>query len=434
MMRVLFVALFLWCALAVPAEATQQWLVVSDIHFDPFASNAEPSGYGSDSNAALLDSALARMRAVEAHPAVVVLVGDLLAHHFAARARRYGARPEDAALNAMRAIATRFSKAYPGTPFIVALGNNDDYCGDYRSESRGSYQRDLARIWSPLVARANPRNTFDASFVHGGYYSVEVGRPRVRVLVLNDVPWSIFARGSCDSSRARLAADERAWFARKLAQGRATVIVGHIPPGVDAGATAILRGLWKVPFLKSADEHALERGIDSGGVRFALFGHTHRFDLRAVGAVPAIIAGSISPVYGNNPAFYTLSLDGAGNPIDVRATYYDEVRGRWRSARSLDRAFGVTRMNRATFAQIHASIAADTRVRARWEAQAVSWSSVAMPSWRYAWCAQNVRSRGYMRCAGLGWRVAMLWSAICGVCGALGWLIWRRFRLASKHR
>src|SRR5690242_17631762 len=72
---------------AVLLALTQQWLVVSDLHVEPFDSSPEPSYYGSDSNWALVDATIAQMRQAEPNPAVVVISGDFLAHHFDTRAR-----------------------------------------------------------------------------------------------------------------------------------------------------------------------------------------------------------------------------------------------------------------------------------------------------------------------------------------------------------
>ncbi|MHB8146118.1 MAG: metallophosphoesterase [Vulcanimicrobiaceae bacterium] len=436
-MRALAALLVACCITCSPAAAGQAWLVVSDIHFDPFASNASPSSYGSDSNAKLLDATIAQMRRAEAHPPIVVIAGDFLAHHFARLAQRHGASPRRAALRAMRTMAGRLNAAFPTARFIVALGNNDDYCGDYRSEGGGTYQRSLAGIWAPLVTRNHARTSFDATFPRGGYYSDQTLGGRLRVIVLNDVPWSIFARGACESTRTDVAAMERAWLARALARPNATAVIGHIPPGIDAGTTAILRGFWTVPFLKSRDAGTFVTELRAGRVRWALFGHTHRFDLRLIGGVPALIVASISPVYRNNPAFYVVHLDRSGGLRDVQAQYFDETTRRWRTPDSFDHAFDVAKLDGRTFDTIHSRIGADARVRALWQAQSVSWSTRAtIPNWRYAWCAQRVPSAGYAACTHVRARVILAWSMLAiGTIVVLVLLgLFVRRRLAPLHR
>ena len=436
-MRVFAAMIFAcWITCGPAAAAGQSWLVVSDIHFDPFAKGASPSSYGRDSNARLLDSTIAQMRRVQAHPSVVVIAGDFLAHHFARLAQRHGAAPAQAALQAMRTMAARFNRAFPSARFIVALGNNDDYCGDYRSEGDDAYQRALAGIWAPLVTRNHARTSFNTTFLRGGYYSDVVLDGGLQVLVLNDVPWSIFARGSCEATTGNPAAAERRWLARALAQPHATAVIGHIPAGIDASTTALLRGLWSVPFLKPSDDGMLVRELGTASVRWALFGHTHRFDLRLIGGVPALLVASISPVYRNNPAFYVVSLGRDGALRDVQAEYFDETTRRWRTPGSFDRTFGVTRLDRGAFEAIHRRIALDPRVRALWQAQSVSWSThAALPNWRYAWCAQRVPSAGYAACAHVRTRARLVWSVLAIIAIALLLLLVVSIRrLASKHR
>jgi len=421
MIRAFAALLALTCALALPASAAQQWLVVSDIHFDPFAAGASPAGYGKDSNAALLDATLAQMLRVNPHPPVVVIAGDFLAHRFAQLAAQHHEDAQTAAVRAMRAIAHRFGTAFPHARFIVALGNNDDYCGDYRSEDGGSYQRALERIWLPLVQRGGAHTSFARTFLHGGFYSDDVLNGRLRVLVVNDIPWSFFAGGPCQPARGDLAATERAWLAREVQSGRSSAIVSHIPPGIDAGTTALLRGFLNVPFLRSNAQAAFVHDVQAPGIRWALFGHTHRFELRSIGNTPALVISSISPVYDNNPAFYVVAVEPNGSLADVRTEYFDEVAQRWRSAGSLDRSFGIARFDGRALADVHRRIARDPSLRARWQAQAVSWSTrVKQPHWRYAWCAQRVPTIDYAGCAHTTTRRALaLGAAIAIALGAL---------------
>jgi hypothetical protein len=132
-------------ALALPAgaRADGRWLLVSDIHLDPFDRSALPATPGNDTNPALLRSAIAKMRAADTDPAVVVLAGDFLAHRFDDLAKRGAphATEQATALNAMASIEREFAAAFPHARFLVALGNNDDPCGDYRVSYDSSYLR-----------------------------------------------------------------------------------------------------------------------------------------------------------------------------------------------------------------------------------------------------------------------------------------------------
>ncbi len=134
---------------------TQQWLVVSDLHVNPFDRDPHPAYYERDTNWALFDAALARMRATAPDARVVVIDGDVLAHKFGSKVRQ--ARPNQTtsaqALTTISRIERSFAAAFPHAQFLFAMGNNDDACGDYRSAPNTRYLAQVARIWEPLVNR-----------------------------------------------------------------------------------------------------------------------------------------------------------------------------------------------------------------------------------------------------------------------------------------
>src|SRR5579872_818973 len=133
-MRGIFAVLLLLCLLPAAARADQRWLVVSDIHLNPYDTSPQPAPYHVDSNWALLRSALDRMHAVDPNPAVIVIAGDFLAHQWGDKVRAAGfASASDQAEKTMRRIAGAFGAKFPKAQFLVTLGNNDDPCGDYRT-------------------------------------------------------------------------------------------------------------------------------------------------------------------------------------------------------------------------------------------------------------------------------------------------------------
>ncbi|HTA37866.1 MAG TPA: metallophosphoesterase, partial [Candidatus Acidoferrales bacterium] len=150
----MFALIALAVALLAPvcARAGQTWLIVSDIHMNPYDASQRPSPPGSDSNVALLRSMLAEMKRTVPAPAVVLIPGDFLAHFFPKLVGLHdaGSAPSGAALQVMRTIERGFEQAYPKAQFAIVLGNNDDPCGDYRSPIDGSYLKELVNIWAPL--------------------------------------------------------------------------------------------------------------------------------------------------------------------------------------------------------------------------------------------------------------------------------------------
>ena len=121
--------------------------VISDIHFNPFASSKDQatSRIGEDTNHALLTSGLAAFARAVASADFAIVPGDLLAHGFNAKAAAsLGVDPSSPAVADMATKTTLFvadalAEALGGKPAFVALGNEDSNCGDYKIEPGGSY-------------------------------------------------------------------------------------------------------------------------------------------------------------------------------------------------------------------------------------------------------------------------------------------------------
>ncbi len=389
---------------AVLALVLSRWLVLSDVHLDPYARGAHIT-YGRDTNPALLRSAIAAMRAHVPNPQVVVIGGDMLAHHFGAHARAHGQQANAAGLAATRAIVGALARAYPHAQFLVTLGNNDDPCGDYRSEAGGAYQRALARIYAPLVDRNGSAPRFVAAFTSGGYYAVTLPNG-VHAVVLNTVLDSIVFRGSCRRSAGDPARAQTAWLAGELARSPRAVLLMHIPPGIDATSTVMLRNLVAVPFMRSDAQAGLIATLRANAkhIAFGIAAHTHRYDVRLAGGVPLLIVSSVSPIYRNNPAFFELRVAADGTLRDVTPYAYDPKSGAWHLRPSFDAAYGARAFDVASVRALHGAIARDQATRARWMAAYDAWSGrvhdIGPGDWRIAWCAQSTSGAAFAACAG----------------------------------
>ncbi|HTV91681.1 MAG TPA: metallophosphoesterase [Verrucomicrobiae bacterium] len=389
------------------ALVLQRWLVVNDIHLDAFSRRGIV--YGTDTTPALWRSALRAMRADVPDPRVVVLGGDMLTHEFAQRARAAGDDPEASALSSMQTLAGDLDRAFPRTQFLFALGNNDDFCGDYRSEVRGAYQARLARIWAPLVDRGGAAPAFIPEFSGGGYYTARLPIQRGEAIVLNSVFWSIVYSGGCASEPHDPGAMELSWLENRLARlppDANAMLLLHIPPGYDPQSTATtVHRLIAVPFLKPHDNTEVLKMIADHRrqLRVILAAHTHRYDFRVAGDVPTLIASSLSPVYHNNPAFYVLDVDAAGEVHDIHPFAYNPDTGAWDREPSFDAMYGAHAFTASALLVIAARLQSDAQLRAVWRAAYNAWS--AYPSgvgadWRPYACAQTQLDGGYAACAG----------------------------------
>jgi hypothetical protein len=396
------------------ALVLQRWIVLNDIHLNLFSRAGMT--YGQDTTPALWESALREMRLVAPDARVVVLGGDMLTHHFVERAHSGGMDSVPAALATDRAIADALGHVFPRAQFLVTLGNNDDPCGDYRSETGGTFAHQLAAIWAPLVNRNGAAPDFASRFAHGGYYTARLPVAHGRAIVLNSVIWSLFYRGGCQSAPREPGAAELAWLQRTLSElpaGTNAMMLLHIPPGFDPQSTALIHRAVAIPFLKREANGALLATIadHERNLRFIIGAHTHKYDFRIAGGVPLLLASSLSPIYDNNPAFYTIEVDGEGNLHDVQPYVYDGSTGGWTREPTFDAMYGVRTINRATLTAITMKIQDDQATRTTWERAYQAWSMVAPrfgAHWQPFACAQAQLDADYAACAGTRGRAWLL--------------------------
>lgn len=390
----------------------QTWLVVSDVHLDPFDRHSRPSLFGSDTNLALFRSAMAEMRRRVPDPALVLLPGDFFAHHLTARVRAADGGTA-AAIQTMRLIAHAFAQAYPRARFAFALGNNDAPCGDYHSAFGSRFAEAVARIWEPLVNRAGAAPEFAGSFAAAGSYVVRAPLAGTRIVVFDDVPLSSLYGGNCPYG-TRLDSDAQVtWLRRTLdatPPGTVNVVLMHAPTGYDALSTEWTHGYFPWPFLEPGANRRLIAAFSDPAhrVAFVAAGHAHRFDFRFAGDVPVIVFGSLSPVYHNNPAFYALDVGPGGRPRDVRAFAFDEWTQAWQPARSFDAKWHVTSLDAASLRTLNSRLRKDPALRRAWDAASNGWPSnwsIAWGTWGDAWlipwCAQRYSGGRFAACAGL---------------------------------
>lgn len=341
----------------------------------------------------------------------------------------------------MSAIAGAFARAFPHAQFALVPGNNDDPCGDYR-RSQGKYAAAVARIWAPLVDRGGAAPRFTRDYAALGAYVTRLPQPGLQLVAVDSVVLAWRFAGDCRGERRAGGHRQLAWLDRTLAAtpaGVHNVLLMHVPPGYDAFATELTRGVHAWPLLRRRANRALRAAIalPTDRVAFALAGHTHRFDLRLAGDVPILIAGAISPIYGNNPNFAVVRVDTRGI-VDVTLHAYDEHRRSWFAARSFDRAWNVTRLDAASLRAVHRRLARSAATRRRWDRQSSAWA-LPLPrlwgaQWRVAWCAQTHLGRGFARCAGTTahglWLIATLLLAAIAAIVALSLMRRRRHKPA----
>lgn len=349
---------------APPAKAAVPALLVSDIHFEPFWDPAKvpqlaaapvsewkailaaaPSpdqqkrfaalqqachARGADTSFTLFDSSLKAMRKPAAGAGFVAVSGDLISHAFLCKYNTLFPNSEPEAYRTfvektLDYVIDELYGAFPGMPVIVALGNNDSDCGDYRLDANTEF---LAVTGKEVTKNfpASERESAQESFAAGGYYSVALPAPieNTRLLVLNDIFMSKNYTTCAGKSDPTAADAQIAWLRQQLAVARASKqkvwVMGHIPPGVDLYTTAtkmidICGGRSPVMYLSS--EKMADVLVESADVvKLAIFGHTHmdethllQNDGESVKSVAIKTVPSISPINGNHPSFSVAQID-----------------------------------------------------------------------------------------------------------------------------
>jgi sphingomyelin phosphodiesterase acid-like 3 len=399
-----------------PAPAIAgQVLVMSDLHFDPMAdprlvdqlAAAEPeqwsavldgSGdrslgrYGRDSNWMLLRSAVRQMSETLPKPAFVLISGDFLAHGFRQEFDAAAKDHSDAAYRVfvrktMQFLGQQLEQNFPATPILPALGNNDEECGDYELQPGGPFLADTLPILRRLVGSAGGPG-FDRDWQGYGNYSARVDG--IRVLSTNTNFLSIHYRNACgspadgDPGRATLAWLEAELAAANKAKERVWLLY-HIPPGIDGYAT-LRQGVCPGTMIPMWDQTyagaflaLMKRYADTVTVSFA--GHTHMDDFRLIADTEgrygfALITPAVSPIFGQNPAFRTVTYDAAGGILDQ--TTYDLTNfpqattaaggtpPEWRAEYSFTRQWSLPRVDLPSLERLYSMIMDAPVERERW--------------------------------------------------------------------
>lgn len=371
-------------AAALPAAGSPfYFLALSDIHFDPFATcrgignkscplikqlRAKPaSAWGPilaaadtalprtrrDANYVLLKQTLkeAQQAALTMHPDFVLVLGDTLGHDFRRYYKRYAGDRSQAGFQnfvkkTLEFINLSLASTFPLTNVYMVVGNNDTYSANYQSVPGGEFFHDAGSLWSTLIqdpaARARMRN----DFAEAGYYALDVpAHPSLRLVVLNSI---LFSKRSSGERSLQAATRQMDWLHQQLQQAedrqQQVFIVMHIPPRIDVYLMGRFRLFTARQFYKPVfmEQLMTELRAFSPQVIALMSGHLHRdwthgLPLGSHRDLPVISVPSVSPIFGNDPAFKVYHYVPAVARIDSIYTYTDAIQQdqSWRKVRSL---------------------------------------------------------------------------------------------------
>jgi hypothetical protein len=348
--------------LAANNTQTKQFLSLADIHFDPFLSckakpcpliqklceapadqwsaifsqlNSSSFEYGKDSNYFLLESSLAAAKtaALKAHAAFVLVIGDFLAHDFNGKYKKYAHDKTKTGYIAfvkktLQFLTLELQHNFPQTDVYLAVGNNDSYEEDYVVEPQGSFFKDLGKLEASLIKEPKIKTVLLKQLSRDGYYALSVPEtPQLRLIVLNSVLFSTKAKGP---GLDQAAAEELAWLEQELQlathKKQQVLIAMHIPTSFDIYKfhySPFKINFWKTSY---SQQFLAEIQRAAGSIMAVLPAHIHidNFQILVIGnkAIPFSGTPSISPIFGNHPAFKVYSYALPALQLQDIASYY----------------------------------------------------------------------------------------------------------------
>lgn len=373
------VSLHLHAASPSKEDDTAKFLSVADIHFDPYSAcsafqkpceslqNLRKANYQDwpsiferygeqsitsayhDTNYPLLKSSLLAIDKISKaeHPQFVLILGDFLAHDFYKKYVRYSGDKsrqgfENFVKKTLQFLTYEFAKEFPTVDIYPVVGNNDSYTGDYGVVPHGRFFQDVTEIWATLIKDAANRESFKKDFPTGGYYLITIpNHANLKIIALNTVMFSSHIRNASVRKAAKIQLE---WLRNQLSkagtQHQRVMLIDHIPVGIDAFATIknkfnALKQFWH-PIYTTEFENQVSHsqkliiGIFSGHIHMDTF---QSLTLKKVGDVPIYITPSISPIYGNNPAFkiftYEIKTLNVRSADDYYFSLSDNLENKW---------------------------------------------------------------------------------------------------------
>ncbi len=429
-------------AAAPVGEGQGLFLIITDIHFHPFAdpslvealasapveqwqsilSGSSQTGfaqYGTNTNYPLLQSALRAAQQVAnsrgAPYDFVLKPGDYLSHRFNSEFERYVGGGEQAlqdfVIKTMRFVSAMLEQTLQ-VPVYGALGNTDAICGNYMIAPDSAMLPAVGASWGVLADQPAALESFS---IGGSYALPHPVVPDHTLIVLNNVFWSTryvdrCGRHDVDPGMALMAWLEWQLYRARLSDRKVSLVM-HIPPGIDAFHTSSSGGCQGdvTPFWH---EVYAERFLDlvksyRDILRDSYAGHMHMDDFRVLAdddgeaLLMTHVTPAVSPIYRNNPAFATVRYDRTTGDLLDYATYYltnlagagEGEEGNWALEYDFAAAYDFKAFDPASLQSLAEQIKSDESVRARYRefyaVETSAESSITDQNWRAFACAQT---------------------------------------------
>ena len=423
-------------------------LIMSDIHFNPFCdpgivntlvqtdytgwqSLFESSGdtsfgnYGADTYYRLFKSGLQAMQSRNGHPDMIIINGDFLCHDFGTTfSLQTGIQSQDSINSFIRKttsfVCMMLRQYFPNAPVLPVLGNNDDYCGDYRIQRAGPFLSFFATQFQPMLHLMQSRN-FTTTFSKGGYYMATMPWDSTQVFIgLNSIFFSPKYANACNPTDTVDAGWEQfAWLRSTLttcaAQGKKVWLSFHIPPGIDVYSSNNMGGpcesnavgMWKEAY---NDSFIALVNQFSSTITTSMAGHTHMDDFRLLGTGNMVtsfihITPAVSPIFGNNPSFQEITWDTHRMQFLNSVTYQfngigSPGKSNWEPEYDYAKTYGVTAIDATNLTSVWKRIGEDATVRNEYlKYYYVNHPGTTPSPWKAYWCGiRYLTLMGFPKC------------------------------------
>ncbi len=340
-----------------PSSSSGSFLVLGDIHFNPFydpdlfprlmdspsekwadifndSHISQPQSWGKETNYPLLVRLLEALSTQVSSNPVVLFQGDILVHWFRETFFALYGEEDEAALRSFVLKTVSFfvdqlrNSLPEPIPVMFVLGNNDSYAGDYALIPGGAFLVDTAPLfYGDFLMGEGDWEIFEKTYRSGGYYRAQPAGSRVLFLCLNTLLFSVHWSGNQGVQVSGVAEQHLDWLEENLAHardsGEKVWLLMHVPPGADvygtvttymdaSGRISDAAMMWRPEYQERFSGIVHEyRDV----IQYGFSGHTHmdeyRLSVNGEGgpSVPVLVTPGISPLFGNNSAFKKFSME-----------------------------------------------------------------------------------------------------------------------------
>ena len=295
------------------------------------------------------------------------------------------------------------------------IGNNDGYCGDYAEAPHDAYLAHQAHVWAPIIDPEHHFPDIVKTFAQGGYYRAEAPGG-LRIISFNSVYLAKAYTNRCGDPQERPAVNELAWLHEAMREKQAppTLILTHIPVGIDGFKTFFHLG-FPVPLLTPEYQTAFLGEVNpaSHHVTAIITGHLHDVGYRQTdeGAgdnKPVLITPSISPIFGNSPAFSIVSLGKTGSIDDFEVHRFQtgsQNTPTWDNVVDFNQRYQLHGVNAATIEALHRMENGDRNIRSLVTRDSVGNApalAVTTLDWKSLWCTNGALTpQTFLSCEGV---------------------------------